>query len=354
MTEGKTFFASSNSANGFQSYFDLIYNPKKFEKIYVIKGGPGTGKSNLMRKIGKEFEGKKGVEYFLCSSDPDSLDGVIIDEKVAIIDGTSPHAVEAKYPGAIEVLVDTAKGIKKGLISSRQKIIELNDKKSSLYKSAYSYLKAAGEMKNEYVKIISQDYHADKLDAAVTRFFKQNVKKGSGYCETIRLVEGITPKGIYKTGAFEALAQKKCILINADGFDAIIYDTFIEKAKEYNLKTYISFDPLLPFTINGLYFPEERLSITGYSQNIHGEIDYDKYKVFNAERFINSDVVADNRAKLRFSYKCRKAVISEAVNFLNEASKMHMSLEKLYKENMEYNLVNNIFVEIIKEINALI
>ena len=29
-------------------------------------------------------------------------------------------------------------------------------------------------------------------------------------------------------------------------------------------------------------------------------------------------------------------------------------LERLYKENMEYNLVNNIFVEIIKEINALI
>lgn len=354
MLEGKTFFASSNSANGFQSYFDLIYNPKTLEKIYVIKGGPGTGKSHLMRKIGETFENTKSVEYFLCSSDPNSLDGIIIDGKIAIIDGTAPHSVEAKYPGAVEVIADTAKGIKDSLVKYRQEIFELNDSKSRLYKSAYSYLKSAGELKREYVKTISQNYYVDKLDAAIARFFKQNITRREKYSETIRLTEGITPQGIYSTGSFEQMAKKKCILINADGFDAIIYNSFINRAKDYNLKTLMSFDPLLPYVINGLYFPEEGLSVTGYLSDIHGEIDYDKYKVFNAERFIDNAVIADNRAKLRFSLKCRKAIISEAIGYLKEASKVHLSLENIYKENMDYNIVQGLATQIVEEINTII
>ena len=45
----KEFFAASNSSTGFVSYFDVIFNPKSYEKIFILKGGPGTGKSHFMK-----------------------------------------------------------------------------------------------------------------------------------------------------------------------------------------------------------------------------------------------------------------------------------------------------------------
>ena len=43
------FFASMNTANGFQSYFKEIFDPKQYNRSYILKGGPGSGKSSLMK-----------------------------------------------------------------------------------------------------------------------------------------------------------------------------------------------------------------------------------------------------------------------------------------------------------------
>ena len=78
MTE-QTYFAALNGGKGFVSFFDDIFSP--LDRVYIIKGGPGTGKSKLMRDIAAEAVNKAyTVEYFCCSADPDSLDGIIIKE----------------------------------------------------------------------------------------------------------------------------------------------------------------------------------------------------------------------------------------------------------------------------------
>ena len=75
-TTSKHYFVCANSAKGFQNFFSS--NLKGLNKIYILKGGPGTGKSSLMKKIGSTLEEKNyPIEYIHCSSDPDSLDGII-------------------------------------------------------------------------------------------------------------------------------------------------------------------------------------------------------------------------------------------------------------------------------------
>lgn len=103
-----SFFMAANSGKGFFSLFDEIHSPREGWKLYVIKGGPGTGKSSLMKKIA-EISEEKGYfcERIFCSSDPDSLDGVVIPAlKVSIADGTSPHIIEPKYPGVSEKIIN--------------------------------------------------------------------------------------------------------------------------------------------------------------------------------------------------------------------------------------------------------
>ncbi|MTI67521.1 MAG: ATPase [Firmicutes bacterium] len=81
-----------NTSKGFYSYYDYIIE-KDANRIFVIKGGPGVGKSSMMKKIGQEMLDKGyDVEYHHCSSDNNSLDGLVIQKlNVAFLDGTAPH-----------------------------------------------------------------------------------------------------------------------------------------------------------------------------------------------------------------------------------------------------------------------
>ena len=51
----RKYFAAANTYTGFISYFDTVFDPEKFSRLYVLKGGPGTGKSSFMKKIANEF-----------------------------------------------------------------------------------------------------------------------------------------------------------------------------------------------------------------------------------------------------------------------------------------------------------
>jgi len=85
------FFLGSNSAQGFYSLYDDLTDRGEF--LWILKGGPGCGKSSFMKKIG-EAASAAGleVEYIQCSGDPGSLDAVKIPAlKTAYMDGTAPH-----------------------------------------------------------------------------------------------------------------------------------------------------------------------------------------------------------------------------------------------------------------------
>ena len=43
-------FAASNSAHGFHSYYAEFFDDAEVDRVFVIKGGPGTGKSRFMRE----------------------------------------------------------------------------------------------------------------------------------------------------------------------------------------------------------------------------------------------------------------------------------------------------------------
>ncbi len=90
----KKVFPGGNTSKGFHSFYDQII-PVDAERIFVLKGGPGVGKSSFMRTIGEEFVNLGyDIELLYCSSDNRSLDGLVIKKaNVALIDGTAPQRV---------------------------------------------------------------------------------------------------------------------------------------------------------------------------------------------------------------------------------------------------------------------
>ena len=107
------YFLGANSPAGFYSLYDHLIPPETARAVYILKGGPGCGKSTLMRRVAGRMEAAGlEVEYILCSGDPDSLDAILIPEKqVAIVDGTAPHATAPLGPPAKKVSI--CKGLRR-------------------------------------------------------------------------------------------------------------------------------------------------------------------------------------------------------------------------------------------------
>ncbi len=146
----KRYFAASNTEDGFVSYFEENFR-KRSQRCYIIKGGPGTGKSRLMNEMGEAFECTGGeVEYYYCSSDPMSLDGLFVtlgDSTVSVLDGTAPHAEDIVRPGTVDNILDLGRFWDAKLLRERKSEIDLwGRKKSRAYSAAYRALSAYGSL----------------------------------------------------------------------------------------------------------------------------------------------------------------------------------------------------------------
>ncbi|MBO5909480.1 MAG: hypothetical protein J6Q67_06990, partial [Clostridia bacterium] len=143
------YFLAANSAEGFFSEFNSCYNPFDDWYAYIIKGGPGTGKSSFMKKVLKTAEGKGiAADEVYCTGDPDSLDAVILPAlKIIIMDGTSPHVVDPALPGISDEIINFGQfWDKKKLEDRKNEVISATKRNKALHRSAAKYISAAGKI----------------------------------------------------------------------------------------------------------------------------------------------------------------------------------------------------------------
>ncbi len=177
-TSPQRFFAASNSARGFQNYFDEIFSPRFVDHLYIIKGGPGTGKSYFMKAVAcRAAAAGYAVTEYACSSDPDSLDGLILRRHggptIGFVDGTAPHTAEAVRPGVREELIDL--GVfwdASVLLRDRDTITRRSAEKAAAYANAYAHLRAAGDMDAVAHRLLDTALRPDRLAALTARILR--------------------------------------------------------------------------------------------------------------------------------------------------------------------------------------
>ena len=89
------YFLGGNTPSGFYSLYHQLSDPGRLQALYIIKSGPGSGKSSLMRRVARHAQAAGlETEEVLCSGDPDSLDALILPQLgAALVDGTAPQGV---------------------------------------------------------------------------------------------------------------------------------------------------------------------------------------------------------------------------------------------------------------------
>ncbi|MDW7650106.1 MAG: PRK06851 family protein [Bacillota bacterium] len=141
----KKFFAGGNTIRGFHSLFHYIPAPDA-GRLTIIKGGPGTGKSTLMKQIGQVAqEAGLETEQFYCSSDNESLDGLTIPALgYSILDGTAPHVIDPKIPGAYDEIINLGDCWDADLLRPHKREIgELIRQNGEWFMQVYQYLREA-------------------------------------------------------------------------------------------------------------------------------------------------------------------------------------------------------------------
>ena len=68
------FFLGATTPAGFKGYFEPLRREPGMQ-MYLIKSGPGCGKSTLMKRLARAAEQRGELAQRIhCASDPDSLD----------------------------------------------------------------------------------------------------------------------------------------------------------------------------------------------------------------------------------------------------------------------------------------
>lgn len=352
-------FMGANSPIGFCSFFEELYNPYKNHHPYIIKGGPGTGKSTFMKKVAKRAE-EKGLETELiyCSSDPGSLDGVVVKAMgLCVFDGTSPHIIEPKFPGAVENIINTGEFWNKKILAEKSDIIRALTLENSMhhFRSA-RYLAAAGTISEENRRIVSGFVREEKINSFALRFAarecpqKKNGKPGK---RIRRLVSGITPEGIiFLKESFRANAPR---LIGIKDAYSVVSSLLCQRIGDIAIKN--GYDVIFcqcPMRPKGdcehIIIPEIGLGVITVKREHNIPLECDR--LIHCGRFLHSE--AENyTGRLRQGKKLCLHLIDESISSLKNAKATHDKLEKEYIEAMDFQALNDYSERITEEMFAL-
>lgn len=347
-------FLGANTPKGFVSFFDELYNPYDDTEAYIIKGGPGTGKSTFMKKIAEEFD-KRGfsTERVYCSSDPSSLDALLVPERrFSICDGTAPHVIEPRFPGVAENIINlgefwNAEKLRKNGDEVRRLFFE-----NSLYhRRSSKYLAAAGHIEHQSRVIAEKYIKHEKIDSFTTRFIHRELSAGRNASpgeKKRRFISAVTPKGnIFLSDTIRSLCPR---VIGIDDSEGVVASLLTERIGEGAIKNgYTAIYchcPVSPDESEHLLIPEKGIAIVRlYSAS--GETDCDR--VIHTGRFMNEGF-SDNRVMLRFNNRIKQELIRESVQCLKKAKATHDLLEKIYIDAMDFPRLNEFYCSFIDKL----
>ncbi|MGI6513354.1 MAG: hypothetical protein GX052_04365 [Syntrophomonadaceae bacterium] len=361
MASTRMFFPGGNTCNGFHSFYRYVVPPDA-TRLFILKGGPGVGKSTFMKKISADFS-TYNLELHWCSSDNNSLDAVVIsDYLIAVMDGTAPHIVDPRYPGAVDEIVNLGEFWDESqLVKNKAKIIELTRMYQTYFRIAYLRLQEAGAVWNEIT-----EYFRDSVPDTFLRGLKRTLKQevlaagiqpaGGESSERHLFASAITPGGV--VNHVSSLLEEDYRVLALGGSPGTglhdIMTSILEWSREEMLPVEAYHNCFLPSLLEMLIFRPAKTVILDASGMVTNHEQF--LSRVRSGRFFDLEPEVDRRRRLQFSGEIEDSrerfnnAISGAIGFLNLAKQLHDELEQFYIPAMDFERIDNKYGEIKKRI----
>jgi hypothetical protein len=354
----KNFYAGSNSSQGFYSLYDQA--TKELDRLYILKGGPGTGKSTFMRKIGLVLMDKGfDLEYLHCSSDNKSIDGIIIPKlKVGIVDGTAPHIIEPKYPGVVEKVIDLGTFRNDAYLAQfKNIIISLTNDISTNFKAAYHTMQEAKgiHLKKEEIYVGSMSFEkANNVTQDLVRsIFDQPFEKEVNPKVTKRFFGASTPKGAvnFIDNITEDITRRYIIKGRPGSGKSTLMKKIGSHAESHGLS--VEYYPCAfdPNSMDMVIIPSLSVAVVdGTAPHVVDPFRLNDVVVDMFRLCMDTSVeetYKETLGELNLSYQNKMTL---ATNFLSEAKRLHDRLEEYYKRSMDFEKVDKKREDVLQEI----
>lgn len=354
------FYAGGNTARGFVSLFDSSL--QGLDRVYILIGGPGTGKSGIIQEIGDELASAgHDIWSIHCASDNGSLDGVIVPAlSVAIVDGTAPRVIEPRLPGVVEQYVNLGEAWDTARLGERKsEIASLYAGIRNAYERAYDGFAEALRIHDEWEAIYIGKMNfqaADELTAAFSRELFGDRKRDRKSRIDRRFLGAATPLGAvdFVPNLTEGLAKRYFIKGRAGSGKSTLLKKLAAEAVDrgFNVEIYhCGFDPnsldmvvlrelgiaVFDSTAPHEYFPDRPTDeiVDMYERCIEPGTD-------EAYAEALDDIKERYSARMKASIAC-----------LAEAKSLHDELKRIYAAATDFGAVERMKRRILREITGL-
>ncbi|MGN0707301.1 MAG: hypothetical protein ACI4JC_04810 [Faecalibacterium sp.] len=334
------FFLGATTPAGFKGYFEQLCREPDMQ-VYLIKSGPGCGKSTLMKKLAQLSPGP--VERIHCSSDPGSLDGVVfLDQNAAILDATAPHTIDPQAPGADEIVVSLYHTIDADAMHARRDEVKaLFERNSSLRARASRYIASAGSLLLDSRRAEACSTNFEKVRRYVKRLCARLLPRtGEPAREELRLLTALTPDGpMFYRDTIRALADRYIVFRDEYGaVSRLLLELLRAEAltRGYSIITCpCAMHP--EDKIDHLIIPS--LGLAFVTENTWHPAQLPGAQVVRCTRFLDHDNLSNYRARLRFNYRAAEELIEQSVALMAQAKSCHDELETYYRAAVDFEAV---------------
>lgn len=325
------YFAASNSGEGFKNYYEEVFGGS--DRIFVIKGGPGTGKSRFMSEVAEYAAAHDWeCERYYCSSDPNSLDGIKLfreGEVISVIDGTPPHAWEPRLPGVRDEIVNLGDFWNGARLRERGEDIKaIEARKKELWRAAYRWLSGSLDM-CRVVRDISIKYLDGDALQRRARELVADIPDGKEFKTEVGLISSVGMYGEISLGEYFRRASRLYLVNDYLMTAHLLLVELLALARSKKLSVRISYDPVDAERLDGIYFEESGLCVA--VGKVRDEREFDS---IDMREFCHPDYDAMRSAE--YADSARRAMLGGACDTLDEINRLHFKLEEIYVSAMDF------------------
>ncbi len=332
------FFPGSNTAAGFVGFFEDLR--RRARRTVILKGGPGVGKSTLMREVEKHYR-QQGLDVncYRCSGDPSSLDAVWIPAKgFLVLDGTAPHIVDPRLPGAADGILNLGVCLQEAQMEAQKTEIEgLAREISGCFAQAYRCLRAALALRQDAGAVYETAF-SEKSRRQMERELFSLLGGGPEGGETHAFAQAITCQGVLQE--IDSITTDKTYCIDAPwGFDAdALLQPLLAAARQSHTERAAYHDPLdagclAHVQIGGALFTTAVL--------------------MDAPAFapdLDREILRRESQRLAFDKAVYDLTVNQAIEALSEAKRRHDALERYSVDAMDYARLDEIKAEFLEKL----